>query len=135
MAQSNAMEIRTGRRQTRIKRRAQWRARVEAWEASGLSQAEFCRRQGLKPADFSWRKRELALGKEKCQSRVPSVQRATNAPLFVPVTVKALSPAWVEIELSNRRVIRGSLDCDPRALARLASALEEAGSGPEAALC
>ena len=135
MAQSNAMEIRMGRRQTRVQRRAQWRGRIEAWKASGLSQAAFCRRHGLKPADFSWRKKEFALGKEKCGSRAPSVQRTANAPLFVPVAVKALSPAWIEIELANRRVIRSSLDCDPQALARLASALEQVGSGPEAARC
>jgi hypothetical protein len=133
MAQSDAMEIRMGRMQTRAKRRAQWHGRIEAWKASGLSQAEFCRRHGLKPADFSWRKKALARGREKCGSGAPSVQRVANAPLFVPVEVKACAPAWVEIELSNRRVIRGSLDCDPQALARLVSALEM--PRPEVAPC
>lgn len=123
MAQRDAIEIGMGRRQMRAKRRAQWRGRIEAWKASGLSQAEFCRRQGLKPADFSWRKKQLTVVESR-ECGTPSVQRTANAPLFVPLAVKIRPPVLIEIELPNRRVIRGSLDCDPQALARLASALE-----------
>jgi len=36
-----------------------WQRMVEAWQASGLTQAEFCRRRGLKAANFSWWKRRL----------------------------------------------------------------------------
>jgi hypothetical protein len=36
-----------------------WQRMVVAWEASGLSQAEFCRRRGLKAVTFAWWKRQL----------------------------------------------------------------------------
>ena len=44
---------------------AYWRKRVEAWSRSGLSQAEYCRRQGLQPVSFSWciASIEMVLGK------------------------------------------------------------------------
>ncbi len=38
-----------------------WQRMVTAWEASGLSQAEFCRRRGLKAVTFGWWKRQLAV--------------------------------------------------------------------------
>ena len=36
-----------------------WPRMVTAWEAGGLSQAEFCRRRGLKAVTFAWWKRQL----------------------------------------------------------------------------
>ena len=36
-----------------------WQRMVVAWEGSGLSQAEFCRRRGLKAVTFAWWKRQL----------------------------------------------------------------------------
>jgi hypothetical protein len=36
-----------------------WARMVAAWEASGLTQAEFCRRRGLKAVTFAWWKRQL----------------------------------------------------------------------------
>lgn len=35
-----------------------WRKQIAAWERSGLTQAEFCRREGLSAAAFSWWKAE-----------------------------------------------------------------------------
>jgi hypothetical protein len=40
-------------------RAAYWRRMLGAWAASGLSQAEFCRRQQLKAVTFAWWKRRL----------------------------------------------------------------------------
>jgi len=37
-----------------------WNRMMTAWERSGLTQAEFCRRRGLKAVTFSWWKRQLA---------------------------------------------------------------------------
>ncbi len=39
-----------------------WRRMVTAWETSGLTQAEFCRRRGLKAVTFAWWKRQLNTG-------------------------------------------------------------------------
>jgi hypothetical protein len=40
-------------------RAAYWRQLLGAWEQSGLSQAEFCRRRGLKAVNLAWWKRCL----------------------------------------------------------------------------
>ncbi len=37
-----------------------WMRKLAAWESSGLTQAEFCRRRGLKAVTFAWWKRQLA---------------------------------------------------------------------------
>lgn len=37
-----------------------WRRMLLAWERSGLSQAEFCRRRGLKAVTLAWWKRQLS---------------------------------------------------------------------------
>lgn len=36
-----------------------WQRMLTAWEGSGLTQAEFCRRRGLKAVTFAWWKRHL----------------------------------------------------------------------------
>ncbi len=41
-----------------------WARMVTAWEASGLTQAEFCRRRGLKAVTFAWWKRQLLDGRD-----------------------------------------------------------------------
>lgn len=36
-----------------------WRKRLEDWRSSGLSQAEYCRRSGIRPKSFAyWKKKE-----------------------------------------------------------------------------
>ena len=39
---------------------AYWRALVEEWTGSGLSQQAFCSGRGLNPQTFRWWKRRLA---------------------------------------------------------------------------
>jgi hypothetical protein len=42
-----------------MKINAQWRRYVEAWRESGLSQADYCRQQGLNRKTFSlWTRRD-----------------------------------------------------------------------------
>ena len=36
-----------------------WAAQLAAWERSGLTQAEYCRRHGIKAGNFAWWKRRL----------------------------------------------------------------------------
>ena len=40
-------------------RAKRWRSEVDAWERSGLSQAEFCRRRAIRLGAFGWWKRRL----------------------------------------------------------------------------
>ncbi len=42
----------------RLAERARWTAHLEGWERSGLSQAEYCRREKLDPATLGrWKKK------------------------------------------------------------------------------
>ncbi len=91
--------------------RAKYRQQmVTAWEVSGLTQAEFCRRRGLKIDQFKWWKRQLVQrGKAAGTSgasktggagrrRSSAVQRkaslrAENRPAFAEVSLLGTQPA------------------------------------------
>ena len=62
-----------------MKRRYDWPQLIKLWQASGLSQAAFCREQGLCPKHFSVRKRALL----KSTSGFIQVQRAQPEPRAV----------------------------------------------------
>lgn len=57
-----------------------WARLVAAWKKSGLTQAEFCRRRGVKAVTFAWWKRELggaaAPNRRRRRGRPTSGQRA-----------------------------------------------------------
>lgn len=59
--------------------REQWLSLFEAYRQSGLSQARFCKAQGLCPKYFSLRRRQLTGNAE--QATFVRVQRPTPAPL------------------------------------------------------
>jgi transposase len=95
---------------------------LEAYEASGLSVAEFARRHGLGPQRLRWWKKRRAEG-------------AGPALSFVPVHVaapptreaqRAPGAASMEVLLARGRRIRVEPGFDADALARLVRALEEA---------
>lgn len=67
---------------------SEWAERVEQWQASGLSQSEFCRRHGLAMSTFN-RKAAALLGKS-VQSGVAS------EPSEEP-------PHWLEVRMSGLR--------------------------------
>jgi hypothetical protein len=67
---------------------SQWAERVEQWQASGLSQSEFCRRHGLAMSTFN-RKAAALVGKS-VRSGVAS--EASEEP-----------PHWLEVRMSGRR--------------------------------
>ena len=109
----------------RRERAARWHGHLSAWKASGLSQSEYCRRQGLKPADFSWWKYELARR---------AAQPNPAQPKFIPITAirieASASPGGdagvsFEIVLRNGRIVRTGADFDASALARLLSLAEQ----------
>ena len=106
-------------------RERRWQRLVSQWSASGLSQAEFCRRRGLQAVTFSWWKRKLG--------KAPS-------PAFVEVDpdsgdVRASSPIagagdpgieMYEVLLGNGRLIRVPPSFDDGALTRLIAVVESA---------
>lgn len=73
-----------------------WRKRLRRQGRSGLSVAEFCRRENVSPASFyAWRKRLKARKEDSPQ------------PLFVPLAMDlAQGPSGVEIELPGGAVVR-----------------------------
>lgn len=67
-----------------------WRRMLTAWEGSGLTQAEFCRRRGLKAVTFAWWKRQLVGpsdrgGRSRGNQRGQKAGASSNKPSFVEV--------------------------------------------------
>lgn len=115
----------------------QWRVWLARWERSGLSQADFCRRHGLKAVTFSWWKRELGDGRTRRRrrgERGDSAQAAERRPKFVEVAVASPRPSLseprtsgYEIVLQSGHIIRLPGEFDAQAVARLIVAVESAG--------
>ena len=65
-------------------RAAYWQRLLEEWSRSGLSQAEFCRRRGVKAVTFAWWKRRL--GQTGSKGRGPGPRRTRTG--FVEVALR-----------------------------------------------
>lgn len=127
-----------------------WAAQLAAWERSGLTQAEFCRRRKIKAVSFGWWKRKLqGTGKKSRQrgnrgAHGARTGRATDfVELALPGNVLATSPIHstssmlpgtgitsprcfhhYEIVLSNGRVIRLPQHFDPGLVSQLIAVVE-----------
>jgi transcriptional regulator with XRE-family HTH domain len=98
------------------RRRERWRQTLRRWRASGLSQAEFCRRRGIPVSRLSWWKRRLS-------------GEAVGPPgefILLGVLQRPSQARRLEVVLGNGRRLRFSLEVDPERLAYLAAALEAA---------
>lgn len=71
-----------------------WQDHVAAWEQSGITQAEYCRRQGLNTKLFGYWKRKL------CKKPAAGLT-------FVPVAIKPSETTIVKQAATLRLVIRG----------------------------
>jgi hypothetical protein len=74
-----------------------WRERIGRWQRSGLSIAEFTRRERVsQPSFYAWRRR--------LRDAAPS---RSQPPLFVPIELSAAnrSPGSVQIELPGGAVV------------------------------
>jgi hypothetical protein len=128
---------------------AQWTERVAQWQASGQSQAEFCRASGIKLTTFNfWKLRVLKQQPGPTRHRKPRV-RAENHPVakqkrvraapkpaarFVPVVVRpdtARSEWWCEIACRNGRVLRLRENPPSETLRELVANLEAAVPRPD----
>jgi len=100
-----------------------WADQVAGWQRSGLSQAEFCRQQGLKGGTFAWWKRQL--GKRGGQRPNRRGRPAKASERFVEVRLAGLSSASAyEVVLARGRSIRVPSQFDPQILSRLITAVE-----------
>lgn len=117
-----------------------WQRHLDRWERSGLSQAAFCRRHGLKAVTFAWWKRKLGTGAASEQRRGRSGKRAssrkradsgpgersTSDAEFVEVAMPSSGMAAYEVVLSRDLVIRLPADFDPDKVSQLVVAVKAA---------
>jgi hypothetical protein len=126
-----ARVLKTGTRTTwdllRCEREKKWRAHLAAWQRSGLSQAAYCRREGLTPSEFSWWKCRLARSAEQKQALlVPAGQAGgTFVPFQLPGLVVESKSAPCEVVLKNGRRLWIESGAAPEWIAALARALEQ----------
>lgn len=99
---------------------AEARVVLEAYEASGLSQAEFAHRHGLKAQRLKWWRSKLG-SEAKALSFVP-VQVVSAAPV---AQATAPGESLMEVVLASGRRVRVGPGFEERALARLVRLLEE----------
>ncbi len=134
----------------RTERVRYWQRRLDRWEQSGLSQAEFCRRCGLKAVTFSWWKKKLGAAaasdqerggkrssshrRSSSHTRACSRKRAYSGPggsstsdaKFVEVDVADFPAAAYEVVLSRDVIIRLPADFDPDKAAQLIAVVKAA---------
>ena len=96
-------------------RREHWRRIVGRWQASGLSQAVFCRRQDIPVWKLAWWRQRL------------KGQAEDSASLFVPVEIAPTASSAVELELTLQggRILRFGVEVEPTTLAGIVAALEK----------
>ena len=113
------------------KRGRYWQRWLVKWERSGLTQAEFCRRHGLKGMNFGWWKGKL---REPEESLGPILRRrgGRSPAEFVELAVPVSSPvpsrcSWgYELVLPRGVVIRVAVDLDLDRVAQLITAAASA---------
>lgn len=115
-------------------REEHWRAVFKRQAESGLSQADFCRREDIPSSRYYWWKRQLRLRAGKAKS-TPKPERELkgqrgdtreSGPKLVRVRVRSTPtpPAPVEIVLRGGRSVRIAADFDEEQLKRLILTLE-----------
>ncbi len=106
-----------------------WQRHLDRWARSGLSQAAFCRRHGLKAVTFGWWKRKLATGRAPIRRRGAVAGRASSVAFrrdFVEVAMTSAGMAAYEVVLSRGVVLRLSAEFDPDRVSQLIAAVESA---------
>ena len=79
----------------------QWWRHVKVWRESGMSQADYCRQQGLNPKTFSkWVRCEYPVGKTEPPLEVIPVQVTPSLPTAEAAVVLKLTQG-VQLELST----------------------------------
>jgi hypothetical protein len=107
-------------------RAAYWRRLLGAWEQSGLSQAEFCRRRGIKAVNLAWWKRRLRSRPGTPRAGRLRGTRSAGRAAFVELALPAhpgRSGFVYELALPSGACMRLPGDFDPERVARLVQAL------------
>lgn len=108
--------------------REKWQERVRAWQASGLSRAQFAQREKVHPATLSWWRWKLA-SDEGTRRRARKERGRAEAPLtFVqippqPTSAGSAGESRIELEVGRVR-LRVPDQFRPETLERLLEVLE-----------
>jgi len=107
-------------------REEHWRRVLARQRQSGLTQAGFSNREGIKPTALSWWARELRErdGTPRKGRKTPQPRRPAFVPVRVIEAVPRHSASTLEVVTRGGHVVRLQADFDPAALRRLISALE-----------
>ncbi len=106
-----------------------WQRHLDRWGRSGLSQAEFCRRHGLKAVTFAWWKRKLATGRTQTRRRGADAARVSSVTRhrgFVEVEMINGGMAAYEVALPGGLAIRLPADFDPDKVSQLIAVVKAA---------
>ena len=68
---------------------AHWKNHIEAWQSSGLSQAAYCRQQGINAQSFS------------SQLYAFRSQRTAESPTLIPVQIQQPLPEPISLQLAQ----------------------------------
>jgi hypothetical protein len=98
-----------------------WQEHLSKWSESGLTQAEYCRRNKLSAAAFHWWKGQLRR-KSKTQKAPSTSMQFVEVHGVPPARVR--SGETYEVVLSRGRAIRVDRDFDSDVLKRLIIAVE-----------
>lgn len=104
-----------------------WSELVGRWSVSGVSQLEFCRREGIKAGTFAWWKRQLQQRAGAASARRGRRSRTTER--FVELRLTSAdsqsgSMPGFEVVLPRGRSIRVPAQFDPQVLSRLITTVE-----------
>ena len=117
-------------------KREKWGRIVQSWQASGLSQAEFCRRVGIPVWKLRWWRKRLAPAQRGAgqRARRSDANSSRGRGQFLAVGVVkgpelaglggASRRERLELVLRDGRRLRFPPEMDPEALAELAATLE-----------
>ncbi len=120
------------RKANETERSKYWRGGVKEWEASGMTQASFCRERELSPAAFSWWRSEFKRRDRKAEAGVqPSEAGKNPAPprfpfvqVSVPETMAPCPPQdRIEIILPSGHQIRVPQEFSSETLQRVIEVL------------
>ena len=90
----------------REEKRRSWREHLDKWRASGCSQAEYCRQNGLRENQLSYWKRKIIPEKTPCLVELPISQFVSTAPR------PPARPIYVVIDETCRIEVHKGFDAD-----------------------
>lgn len=116
--------------------RAEWRERIAAWKASGLTAADYAARAGINAGTLKWWTWQLGAASKRASKtglvrHTKHVPVATKAPPVPPLTfvemTSRLAREPLEVVLRTEVRVRVHDDFDAHALGRLLDVLERRG--------